>query len=319
MDMVMSENAAAARPNFFIVGAPKAGTTTMFRYLGEHPEAYIPTRKEPHYFAPDLTSERYVKDLDAYLELFEEGVGVPRRGEASVFYLLSEEAARRIHAFDPEARIIIMLRNPTDMVYSYHSQRVFNGREDIEDFEAALAAEPERRQGQRIPPNADPVEGLFYTEVGRYTEQVRRYLDVFDRHQVCIVVLDDLAKDPDREFTRVCEVLGIDPSFRPDSQVHNPNTTVRSRWLRDLLKFSASARHVARVLLPHTVRRWLGHTLASLNTKVEPRPKLAPATRRRLALEFADDIRQLSELIGRDLTNWTARDLAATEGVALSD
>jgi hypothetical protein len=115
-------------PNFFIVGAPKSGTTALHTYLGMHPEVFMGP-KEAHFFAPDVRIEPL--DSDKYFEGFVGAEGKACIGEASVFYLYPEKAAAAIHEFNPNAKIIVMLRNPVDLLYSLHSQFQFDQLEDI--------------------------------------------------------------------------------------------------------------------------------------------------------------------------------------------
>lgn len=128
-------------PNFFIVGAPKCGTTAMHIYLRQHPEIFMPEKKESHFFGSDLNSQYFIRDREKYLSLFSEAKDVKRIGEASVWYLYSKQAAYEIKEFSPSASIIIMLRNPVDMLYAQHSQFLYNGNENIASFEDALNAE----------------------------------------------------------------------------------------------------------------------------------------------------------------------------------
>lgn len=294
------------KPNFFIVGAPKSGTTALYKYLREHPSVFMPDRKEPHYFAPDLPSPRYVHDEASYLSLFEAGRGRARVGEASVYYLYSRESARLIRAFRPDARIIIMVRNPVDMIHSLHSQRLYSGHEDIEDFEEALAAESDRKEGRRIPPNGDPVPCLFYREMGRLSGQLQRYLDVFPREQVHVIVYDDFARDTAGAYRKVCEFLGLDASVEPDWVTHNPNKQVRSEWLRTLLKFTPFTKQVARAFLPRSARQAIAKGLVQANTRYEKRIPLRPELRRQLQDEYESEVKELGDLLGRDLSHWVA-------------
>ncbi|NJL34400.1 MAG: sulfotransferase domain-containing protein [Chloroflexaceae bacterium] len=129
------------KPDFFIVGAPKCGTTAMTDYLNQHPDVFVPVVKEPDFFGSDLTGRRYTTNLHTYLALFEPGRG-KLCGEGSTAYIISKQAAQEIYNFNPEAKIIIMIRNPVDMLYSLHNQVVYTGDESIHDFALALAAEP---------------------------------------------------------------------------------------------------------------------------------------------------------------------------------
>src|SRR5687768_15406060 len=142
-------------PNFFIVGAPRCGTTSMYAYLRQHPEIYVSPHKEPHFFGSDLSPlPGAIREEELYRALFAGAGDRPRAGEASVWYLSSRKAASEIRAFAPEARILILLRAPHQMLESLHSLFLRTGNEDLPTLEEALAAEPERRRGQRIPPGA---------------------------------------------------------------------------------------------------------------------------------------------------------------------
>lgn len=126
------------QPSFFIVGAPKAGTTALSKYLGRHPEIFVPPRKELNYFNKGLVRVSPIKTLDEYLSFFAEGKG-KICGEASPVYLRTPNAAKEIHDFNPDAKIIIMLREPVSLLRSFHSQLLWNGNtEDIEDFQTAI-------------------------------------------------------------------------------------------------------------------------------------------------------------------------------------
>lgn len=184
------------QPDFFIAGAAKCGTTAMDEYLAAHPEIFMSAHKEPHYFGSDPQwFDREPMTAEHYASLFDDAGDVPVIGESSVFYVYSKSAAHEIRAQAPDAKILIMLRNPVDMVYSFHSQRVFNGTEDITNFAKAIAAEPQRREGHRLPKNIGLLQGLYYRDLGRFDEQVERFLNTFPREQLLFLVYDDFRRD----------------------------------------------------------------------------------------------------------------------------
>src|SRR6266545_5937438 len=158
------------RPDFFIVGAPKCGTTALNDYLKDHPEIFISARKELHFFGSDLVfrGPRRITEQE-YLSFFAPARHEKRLGEASVWYLYSQQAAAEIKAFSPAARIIIMLRNPVDMMYSLHSQRLYNGRETISDFAKALATEEMHGRKEWDRKGALNAVGFSYREAATYT------------------------------------------------------------------------------------------------------------------------------------------------------
>jgi hypothetical protein len=294
------------RPDLFIVGAFKAGTTALYEYLRAHPQLFMSVPKEPMYFGADLTPRYRRMTQDEYLALFRDARADQRAGEASPWYLYSSTAAAEIKAFEPGARIVIMLRNPVDVMYSQHGQLVFNQREDLADFGAALEAEADRVAGRRIPADAIRPEALFYRRSVRFAEQIRRYLDVFGPEAIHYVVFEDLVADPAQVYRDTLEFLGVDPTYPLDPTAYNPNRSARSgRVQRAIFAPPPALRGVfgrlRRMPLLHRVR----DALVSANSRPAERPRMDPALRAALTAEFAPQVTDLGELIGRDLSAWS--------------
>ncbi|MGO9119729.1 MAG: sulfotransferase domain-containing protein [Desulfomonilaceae bacterium] len=295
-------------PDFFIVGAPRCGTTAMHEFLRQHPEIFLPRAGlEPHFFLTDLSSpDWHYRDRHRYAKLFNKAGDALRVGEKSTLYLYSQKAAAEIKAECPEADIIIMLRNPVDMLYSYHGQLLWVGAENLEDFDAALQAESERAQGRGIPRKMRvPVDLLLYSQVAKFSDQVKRYLNVFDRSKVWIIIYDDLKNATARVYRETLEFLGVNPSFEPDWEVINANRQPRSRLLWKITARDPQwLRNIWRAVFPDTMRWKAWDLLMFVNAVYKPRPPMNPVLRARLQREFRPEVEKLSELIGRDLTFW---------------
>jgi hypothetical protein len=295
-------------PDFFIVGAFKCGTTALFDYLRQHPGVFMPFHKEPLFFGDDLTRRYGRMSKEQYLALFREAEPGQRIGEASAWYLYSTSAAREIAAFAPDAQIIVMLRNPVEVMYAEHSQLLFNEQEDLADFAAALDAEPARRRGERLPPGPLRPETLYYRHSVRFAEQLRRYFDVFGRERVHVIVYDDFRDDTAAVYRGVLEFLGVDSSFQPDFEVRNPNKRVRFRAIQRLIYQPPGP--LVRVV-PWLRRFPLIHRLRGaalrLNSAQARRPPMDSELRERLLGEMAPEIEELGQLIGRDLSGWLER------------
>lgn len=292
-------------PNFFIVGAPKCGTTAMYEFLRKHPQIFMTQFKEPHFFCTDLKGTYFITDREKYFNLFSGSDGYDRIGEASGWYLYSSHAARAIQEFNPDARIIIMLRNPVDFMHSYHSQRLYAGTEDIKDFEEALDAEADRRLGRRMPANPDTPHGLFYKDVARFSQQVQRYLDVFGRERVHIILFDDFKQDGPGVYRGTLRFLGVREDFTPKFQSVNANKEARSRSLMSVLhRPPALAARIARLLMKPQTREKLKSSVRRLNTRTVAREPMAPELRKRLQAYFADEVEKLSAIVGKDLSHW---------------
>lgn len=294
------------KPDFFIVGAPKCGTTAIHFLLRQHPEIFMPANKEPHFFGTDMNAPYFIRDEQKYLSLFAPSEDEKRVGEASVWYLYSKVAAAEIYNYCPSSDIIIMLRNPVDVMHSLHNQRVYNGFEDIEDFEKALEAENDRRQGMRIPERAKPIEGLYYREVPKYAQQVQRYLKVFDRERIHFIIYDDFRDDNARIYRGVCEFLGVEEGFEPVFRIVNVSKYVRSRKIFDFMSHPPyPIIWMSRMVLPKQFRVSLKNVIRVSNTRNAPRPDMDPKLRPRLQAEMRQEVEQLSQLLGRDLSHWS--------------
>ena len=278
----------------------------MFEYLAAHPAIHASAPKEPQFFATDLDSGSYLesltfmRDRDRYLGLFAGARPDQLAGEASTWYLYSRAAAAAIHAVNPDARIIAMLRHPVHMLHSLHGRRFYAGSEDLRRFEDALAAEFDRRAGKRIPARARNVQALFYRAVGSYADQLERYLDTFGPARVHVVIFDDFVADPAAAYRGVLHFLGVDETVAPDFKVVNAGAQRRSRRVQQLLLAPRVIR-VARAVIPPAARPRVGRTWDRVNSRAERREPLDPVVADRLRAELLPDIERTGRLIGRDL------------------
>lgn len=287
------EAAGPARPNFFIVGAPRSGTASMYSYLKQHPEVWVSILKEPHFFGSDLTALPYaVRDEGLYLELFRGGEARRCRGEASVWYLSSRSAAEEIRAFAPEARIVVMLREPVAMAHSLHGLYCRTGNEELTDFAEALAAEAARRRGERVPSAAYFPEGLLYRQAAMNASKLERFQGAFGPDRVLPVLFDEFVAETARVVSAVFRFLGVDPAFRPELDPRKAAEKVRMQSFLQLRKASPEIR---RRLDLEGMKSHDGQT----------RRPLDPVLAARLREELAEDVDRLGRLVGRDLTPWT--------------
>jgi len=306
-----------AKPNFFIVGAPKCGTTSLHEYLQRHPDVYMPFYKEPHYFGSDLQGSRFMQFRnrpEKYHKLFHDVRSETRIGESSPWYLVSKNAAKEIKSYDPNAKIIMILRNPVDMMYSMWSQFRYSGNEQIEIFEDALKAEPARKQGKQIRRAAHCITGLFYRDMATYSVQVKRYFDVFGQDNVKVIIFDDFKADTAGIYKEVLDYLELDSTFTTNFDVVNPNKDVRVEWLQKLilstgfslmlLKDRLTYLATTSRFVPYSYRTETVKGVINAYTKYEKRSPLTAETRKRILSEFESEIDDLGKLLDRDLSYW---------------
>jgi hypothetical protein len=297
------------RPNFFIVGAPRSGTTAMSTFLRDHPNIYIPKRKEPYYFADDLPGLKRLDSLARYMRLFKSTKQCHKViCDASVLYLYSSVAVENIHRFNPSAKILIMLRNPIDMVYSFHSHLLAIFTEEKQDFEKAWRLQPARQQGKSLPKHCRKPALLLYSEIGKLGAQVQRVLDIFPRDQVRVIFFDDFLRSPQLVYEEVLAFLDVPSDGRINFPVINYNIgSYRMNWLTKLVFKPPSS--VSRI--EELIKRILGIEQIGLVAVIgrcfanrERRQPLSVKFRRELAEEFREDIQKLSGILKRDLNYW---------------
>lgn len=307
-------------PNFFLVGAPRCGTTSISKYLSWHPEVCFSRPKELHYFNRDwrLDAESLHHGyLDRYFPHFD-----PARhravGEGSVSYLYEPEAIRRILAIQPEARFLVTLRNPIDMIRSYHWRLLFLLEEDQPDFAIAWDLQDLRRRGERVPPLCRDPRLLQYREIASLGTHLAALFEVAGRERCRVVVADDLRCEPEAVYRELFRFLGISEDLeavatasgqRGFPQGHR-GKTYRWRWLHRILFKppailfpAAERRELSRSVRPSRVKQLHKRLVRFNRIKADP-PPLSSELRARLGTELSEEIRLLEGLLGRDLGEW---------------
>jgi len=304
-------------PTFLLIGTAKAGTTSLYHYLRQHPDIFMPEVKEPRFFAyledpppmegpGDHASNEAagaVYTMAEYRALFEEVETETAVGEASVNYLYSETAPRCIHEHLPNVQLIAVLRNPIERAYSHYLHLLRAGREPLRDFSAALDAEPDRRRGGWE-------WSWHYTQMGFYHEQLCRYLEYFDRDQLSVYLFDAFKADNVAVVKDIYRTVGVDATFvpqRPSLAHAKTGVPISDRFQQFLLNSDHPVRRAARYVVPETVRTYGVKLLKNLNLSKPPMDREVWADLARL---YAEEIRRLEQLLDRDLSHWLERDPA---------
>ena len=286
------------------MGAPKCGTTAMNDYLQQHPDIFM-APKELHYFGADLETKIKLSEQE-YLKYFQNTGDKKIVGEASVWYLFSKTAAEEIKKFSPDARILIMLRNPLDVIYSMHSQNLYDGNEDIKDFEKAIELDNDRKKGINLAEAVDFYKMPTYKDSVRFSEQVKRYFNVFGKSNVHTIIYDDFAVDPATSVKETLAFLGLNNDFLINYEIINPNKQIKSfRLHRVIKKPPEKLKKLARILLPaKKLRHHIMKAFTNWNVSAGKRSEMSQPLRQKLQAELKDDILLLSRLIGKDLSGW---------------
>lgn len=302
------------RPDFFIVGAAKCGTTALAQYLGAHPSVFIPGIKEANFFCSDLRAKGGVSTLAEYRALFASVPAPHICGDASALYLYSRVAIKRLMQYNPRARVITLLRYPVDAAHSLHAARWARGHEDVEDFEQAWQLQSTRLAGSRMPPRWPDAMTLQYGAMYRYAAQVQRVLEWVPEPQRLFIVYEEFFADPAAQYPRVLEFLDLTADVNVDFQAVNTAIGPVSRRLDSLLRHPPAWL----VALYRPVRPLFraagvspGHALRLSNLRPRPKPPLRPEFRAELDRFFTDDIVELERLLGRPLWRAAGAGIAA--------
>lgn len=291
------------KPNFFIIGAPKCGTTSLAAWLSDHPQVFFSPYKEPHHFNTDENSV-WIPDRDEYESLFK---GASERhlaiGEGSVWYLHSKHAVPNIEQYAPQAKYIVCLRNPVEMAYSLHEQQIFSGNENTLDFREAWCLNNARLSGEAVSRWCREPTHLAYRTACLLGAQLQRLYANVPRERVHVVLLDDVKRDPRDAYLKVLAFLRVDDDGRTVFAVKNPAKARKSMLLRRAVQVLGG------------LKRGLGikynfgllNALDKKNIQYRARAPLSPDMRSQLQDYFTEDIALLERLLGKDLQHWLLR------------
>lgn len=298
-------------PNFFIVGAPKCGTTSMYNYLNQHPNIYFPELKEPNFFSEDFPRLRRVTTQEEYLSLFDDACIEIHKiiAEASVNYLYSKEAISKVLELNQNAKFLVMLRDPVDMMYSLHSQLCYTGDENEKSFHKAMSLQSQRSEGYKIPKTCREPKYLQYYEMCSLGQQVSDILKLVSKKNVLFVLQSDLDKDSSKVVDDVIAYLELPPMETALPPRANTSKVPRIRLISVLYHLSLPS-SVSRVFA--LLKKSLGietfafrKTLAAWNRVSSTRATIDPLVRKDLIDNvFKGDILLLSKLIDKDLSEW---------------
>ena len=296
-------------PNFLIIGAAKSGTTALYRYLKQHPDIFMSSRKEPHFFSytndtkltngPGDYIRTAVTDFAQYQMLFQKAKNEKAIGEASPTYIYVPGTAQKIQTTLPSVKIIAILRNPADRAFSAYMHLIRDGFETISDFELALSKEQER-----IADNWGPI--WHYTKAGFYFEQLLPYYRLFEKQQLKIIIYDDFQQDPLKVMRNLFSFLDVDNSFTPDmSAKPNVSGIPKNKNLQKMMDFlfnqNNPIRDISRKVFSEDIR-W--RVTSGLRNKNLNQPAIPYKLRKYLIEIFQDDIIRLQKLIDYDLSKW---------------
>lgn len=299
------------KPNLFIVGEAKSGTTALLHFLNQHPDVYM-SDLEVNVFGKDIIKEnlrfhknrfwrRYVvRKTKQYMRLmFRKAKNEKIIGEATTNNAYSKLAAKEIKKFNPDAKIIFMLREPVSFLYSLHSQFIFNLEENERDFETALDLEENRKKGNDVPSGVTFPSNLYYSDRIKFADHLKRYMDVFNKKNIMVILLDDFKKDNPGTYKKVLNFLDL-KDYKPEFKVVNPNKELRSIGLKYVVD-SLRLLPLAKMLCPKSWDTKISEIYYKTVCTNVNRPKLDPELKKKLMKRYKPEVIKLSKLLKRDL------------------
>ncbi|MEM9243848.1 MAG: sulfotransferase [Pseudomonadota bacterium] len=292
-------------PNFFIIGAPKCGTTAMANFLNQHPEVYFSKPKEPMFFCQDLSPTKY-KTFEKYLKSCFFGTNENHKaiGEGSPLILYSQEGIPKILDYYPTAKFIVMLRNPVKATVSMHGHN-FKGmsQELSRELEQCWHYLPERWEQKKLPLNCEAPIAFQYDRLYNYFEHLNKLLQLVNKKNLHIILYDDFKKDSLKEYKKICGFLNISTKFEPEIKVVNKRSQINMKWYITFLHHLSHMTYNIRKKLKLTHTGLLNEIIKKNQIPLE-KSELSPEFIAEMKQFFREDIIKTSKLINRDLSMW---------------
>jgi hypothetical protein len=289
-------------PNFFVVGAAKSGTTSIYSWLKQHPDVFVPQIKEPSFFVHGYGFSNW----DDYLKIFENGQGRQAIGDTSASYLAAPEAPAWIRETLGNIKIVIVLRNPVKRALSLYTWMAMEGYEQYSTFEKALQAEELRYSDEHFYwHNPEYFWDYIYFRSGLYYVQVKRYFDIFGDKNVKIFLFEEIVNTPARVYLDLCNFLEISTDITPTFSHENSSILPRFVGLQYIVrtKFDKAVRKVR----PQRFQKYifpLKDRFFVWNKQIGYKPQMLSETEKKLRQMYKGDVEKLSSLINRDLSEW---------------
>ncbi|MDQ0482436.1 sulfotransferase family protein [Guptibacillus hwajinpoensis] len=285
-------------PNLFIVGAAKAGTTSLYSHLQKHPKILMSNIKEPHFFSdinPMKNQQHNIQVASSekeYLNLFKSNINYQYLGDASPSYLWDKDVPKRIYQKSARSKIIILLRDPIERAYSHYLMDVREGLQKLPFLEAIHEDFAREEKGWGI--------SHLYIELGLYFDQVKRYIDQFGAEEVKILMFEDFKKNPQNTLAGICEFLNIDYDLFVDTSFnenYNSYAAPKNKLAQNIMGNSI-IRRASKKFFPKSIREFVRSNLLLKSTE---KPLMEPEAKEYLQNIYLEDVCKLEVLLGKKL------------------
>lgn len=297
-------------PNFIIIGSAKAGTTSVYHYLSQHPQIYMSPLKETEFFIrvggeleingprANEALNKGVGNLEDYRTLFRGVSNEIAIGEATPGYLYHSWVPKTIKHYIPDAKLIVLLRDPVERAYAHFWHNVRKGKGETLDFAQAIQNEEARMR-------EDWGIGFYYVNRGFYYPQLKRFFEVFESERIKVCLFEELINNPTNTVQDIFRFLGVNDTFIPPniSEKYLAFSMTKNKSLHRFLKGSNPIKSILKPFIPRELRKSIVTTLNKQNV-TRDKPPLPSEIRRELMEGYREDILKLQGLINKDLSEW---------------
>lgn len=296
--------------NLFIPGFAKSGTTALYHYLNTHPDIFFPVLKEPHYFARDFDEYRNIRRAIDYKRLFIKDSKTHYRGDASVFYLYSDVAIKRIHRYNPYAKFIVCMRNPIEMAQSLHTQFVFTYFEKFKDFEQAWHLQDLRKEGRFVAKGCPDKRFLYYLQCCSIGTQLQKLYRLYPKENILCLFQDELRSDMRSQYLKIMKFLNIPDDGRTDFPIINEAVQRKDNFISKLLMANSPFKRRMKQMIRYAFPNLPMGFAAKFAGKIEERPQhnLSKEFLNELETAFEPEISLVEKLTGADLSHWRRKE-----------
>ena len=294
---------ASLKPTFFIIGAPKCGTTSLHHYLSSHSQITMSVPKEPHYFSTDIKNGG-IRDKEEYLGCFSHGnektVAI---GESSTLYLYSKVAVQNIYNFDKKSKFIVMVRNPVEIAQSFHQVALKVFGETETNFQKAWLLQENRKAGEKIPKGCIDSQLILYGNIAKIGQQIERFISYISPKNIHFIIYDDFKNSPKREYIKVLKFLKVNNEVPVNFPLYNKSQRIKSETLTKLTNYASFFKKKLNIRTEFSV----ANKIHKINVTDEPLDKLPKNFQLKMNKFFIHDVNLISQFVKKDLSKWRVR------------
>ncbi len=291
---------ASLKPTFFIIGAPKCGTTSLHHYLSSHSQITMSVPKEPHYFSTDIKNGG-IRNKEEYLGCFSHGDNkTVAIGESSTLYLYSKVAVQKIYDYDKKSKFIVMVRNPIEIAQSFHQVALKVFGETETNFQKAWFLEKKRKEGGKIPKSCIDRQLILYGNIAKIGQQIERFMTYISPENIHFILYDDFKKFTKHEYTKVLKFLKVKSEVPMNFPLHNKSRRIKSETVTRLTNYAFFLKKKFNI----KTRFDLASKIHRINVSDRPLNKLPRNFLLKMDKYFEHDVNLISQIVKKDLSKW---------------